>query len=118
MADSIDHRIYLDLANEAVRDYGELPGDFPQKMARRFKRKFHTSLDTATILNLAGHFKKIYGFGSSIIRNFITTKGVYASLEDIRFDDFMKALAGQYPEEDPATLKTICDWLVYYEYLR
>ena len=118
MAASIDPQVRLDLANETVRHYGGIKQDFPQKMARRLKRKFHNNLDAVTILTLATYFKEIYGFGASIIRNFITTKGEYSSLGDIKLDDFVTALANKYPDEDREIIKAICDWLIYYEYLR
>ena len=118
MATSIDHQIRLDVANETVRNYGEIKLDFPQKMAKQLKRKFHANLDPATISTLANYFKEIYEFGASIIRSFITTKGEYASLGDIKLDEFVTALAEKYPDEDKAIIKAICDWLIYYEYLR
>ncbi len=97
----------------------ELQPDFPQKMAKRLKRKFHADLDVAVISALADHFKEIYKFGSSILYNFITpAKGGYASLENVKIDSLIAALFEQYPDEDKAILKIISDWLVYYEYLR
>ncbi len=118
MAASIDPQVRLDLANETVRNYGEIKPDFPQKMAKRLKRKFRATVDVTTILTLANHFKEIYGFGASIIRNFITTSGEYASLGDIRLDAFVTALTERYPDEDKEIIKTVGDWVIYYEYLR
>ena len=118
MAASIDPRVRFDLANETVRYYGEIKLDFPQKMARRLKRKFRANVDTATILMLAKYFKEIYEFGASTIRNFITPNGEYASLGNVKIDQFVTALAEKYPDEDHAIINAICDWLIYYEYLR
>jgi hypothetical protein len=118
VAASIDLQIRFDLANETVRHYGEIKPDFPQKMARRLKRKFHANLDPAVLLTLAKYFKEIYRFGSSVIKNFITTKGEYASLGDVKLDEFVTTLSEKYPDEDKAIIKAICDWLIYYEYLR
>ncbi|HEX2998395.1 MAG TPA: hypothetical protein VHP14_26450 [Anaerolineales bacterium] len=118
MAASIDPQVRLDLANETLRNYGEIKPDFPQKMARRLKRKFRCSLDAAEILSQAQYFKEIYKSGSSIIWNFIAPNGEYARLENIRLADFETALAEKYPDEDKAIIKTACDWLIYYEYLR
>jgi len=119
MATSVDHQIYFDLANETVRRYGEIQQDFPQKMAKRLKRRFHADLNVATILALANHFKEIYQFGASVFKDFITpTKGKYASSGDIKLDYFIAVLIGRYPEENKAILKTISDWVIYYEYLR
>ncbi len=119
MATSIDHRVRFDLANETARHYGELPQDFPQKMVKRLKRKFHTTVDAAIILTSANHFKEIYRFGSSILGNFITpVEAGYASLKNIKIDNFLTALLKQYPDEDQSIIKTIGDWVIYYEYLR
>ncbi len=119
MATSIDSQVRCDLAGETARHYGELERDFPQKMAKRLKRKFHTDLDIGTIAALANYFKKIYKFASSILHNFIMpAKEEYASLENVRIDDFIAAIVEQYPNEDRTIVKEIGDWVVYYEYLR
>ncbi len=119
MTTSIDPQIYSDLANETVRQYGELRQDFPQKMAKRLKRKFRAAVDVATILTLANRFKEIYGFGSSILKGFITpVEAGYASLKNVKIEDFLNALLERYPDEDRSIIKIIGDWVIYYEYLR
>jgi len=93
--------------------------DFPQKMAKRIRRKFRANLDIDTISTLANHFKQIYGYCSSILNNFISpVKGEYASLAHVKIDGYMTAIIAQYPDEDKTILKTIGDWAIYYEYLR
>ena len=119
METAIDPQVRWDLANETVRRYGEMSADFSHKMAKRIKRKFHTNLDVATILSLATHFKQIYEFGSSILSGYISpSENKYANLTDIKIDDFISAFRVQYPKEDKAIVKTISDWVIYYEYLR
>src|SRR5512138_298340 len=118
MAASIEPQVRLDLANETLRNYGEIKPDFPPKMVRRLKRKFRCSLDSAEILSQAQYFKEIYKSGASIIWNFITPNGEYARLANVRLEGFESALAEKYPDEDKAIIKAACDWLIYYEYLR
>lgn len=61
---------------------------------------------------------QVYKFGASILGNFITLKGEYACLENIRLADFETAMVEKYPNEDKAIIKAACNWLIYYEYLR
>ena len=119
METTIDLQVRADLANETVRHYGEVPQDFPERMAGRIKRKFHADLDIAAVSTLVNNFRGIYEFGSLILKDFILPlDGKHAIPADIQTDHFVSSLIAQYPDEDKAILETISRWVVYYEYLR
>lgn len=115
----MDKRILLDLANEVARKYGDLPPDFTDKMAKRYKRKFSVKVESQIILQFALHCKEIYEFGKSILREYIhASKGKYADSRDVDGKRFLDRLIEKFPEDDTDILNEISGWIVYYEYLR
>ena len=115
----MDKNILLDLANETVRRYGDLDPDFPEKMARRIKRKFSVKVETQIILEYIFHYKEIYGFAASILKEYLMhPKGKYADPRDVDVEKFLHRLSERYPDEDNEILEKISGWVVYYEYLR
>jgi hypothetical protein len=111
--------ILLDLANESVRRYGDLPPDFADKMAKRIRRKFSVKVESQNIFQFALHYKEIYEFGKSILRECIRpSNGRYADSSDVYGERFLNRLREKFPEDDTDILNKISGWIVYYEYLR
>jgi hypothetical protein len=115
----VEKTILLDLANETVRRYGDLAPDFPDKMAKRIKRKFSLKIETQRIAELAHHYKTIYDFAKSILKEYLgPTTGQYSDPKDIDSKNFLAKLVKEYPNDDHEILEKISDYVVYYEYLR
>ena len=104
--------ILLDLANEAVRRYGELPPDFAAKMAKRIRRKFSMKLEVQEVSELAFHYKEIYSYAKSIFREYLKPP------RDVDGEHFLDRLVQKFPEDDGDILSKISSWVIYYEYLR
>ncbi|MDP1624612.1 MAG: hypothetical protein Q8L64_02465 [bacterium] len=111
--------IFLDLATETLRKYGEIPSGFAEKMAKRIRRKFGVKVESDKIIELAFHYKAIYSFGKSILKDYLSPpKGNYASTEDVDTEKFLASLAKKYPDESLDVLQTVVGYVIYYEYLR
>jgi hypothetical protein len=93
--------------------------DFAEKMAKRIRRKFGVKVESEKITELAFHYKEIYSFGKSILKDYLSpTKGKYTSTEDIDIESFRDTLVKKFPDEELEVLQRAADYVVYYEYLR
>ena len=111
--------ILLDLANETVRRYGELPPDFADKMAKRIGRKFSMKVEVQEVSELGFHYKEIYSYAKSIFREYLKPpKDIYADPRDVDGEHFLDRLVQKFPEDDGDILSKISSWVIYYEYLR
>jgi len=115
----LDKQIIFDLANETGRHWDALPPDFPQKMAKRIRRKFKLKLDVETIARLADHNQSIYAFAAVALKDcLLPAKGPYASPADVDNQKYMELIQKQFPNDDKDILDLLAGWAVYYEYLR
>jgi len=115
----VDKNIALDLANETLREYGDLPPDFAEKMVKRIRRKFAVKIEQQDILEHALYYKEVYAFGKSIFKQFLGQQhGKYASSEDVDIEKLIAALVQKYPHDDLEILQNIVGALIYYEHLR
>ena len=57
------------IAREAARRYGPIEPDLPGKVRRNVKRGFGSDLSTEEVRTLLLHYKEIYAFAASILRN-------------------------------------------------
>jgi hypothetical protein len=111
--------ILLDIATESARRYGSLPPDFAEKMAKRIRRKFAVKIEPAKLNELALHYKEVYAFGKSILKDHLTPpKGIYADVGDVDLEKFLDNLLKNFPEDDSDILREIRNWIIYFEYLR
>ena len=115
----MDNNVFIDLATESLRKYGELPPDFAEKMAKRIRRKFRVKLKTEKINELAMHYKEIYTFGKSILQEHLSpSQGKYTSAADVDTERFLANLKKKYPDEIREIIQIAAGYVIYYEYLR
>jgi hypothetical protein len=117
----MEKNILLDLANETGRIYGNLPGDFANKMVKRIRRKFAVKVDAKQVDECALHYKEIYAFGASVFREYLKPKPpteIFAQPGDVDFKSFVARIKAKFPADDVDSLEGICGWVLYYEYLR
>lgn len=115
----MDNRVFIDLATETLRKYGELPPDFPEKMAKRIRRKFRVKLEPEKIRELVLHYKEIYAFGKSTLKEYLSPpKGKHISAADVDTERFLASLRTKYPDEFREIIQIAVGYVIYYEYLR
>ncbi len=89
----LEKDVLFDLANETVRNYGDIEPNFAQNMVRRIQRKFSVKVMPEEITEYALHYKEIYRFAKSVFRNYLKLpKRKYADPSDIDFENFCFAL--------------------------
>ena len=111
--------IRLDVANETARRYGETKPDFAKKMAARIRRKFAIQVAPEEIAGLALHYKQMYSFAASILKEHLRPSNTpYAETGNVDFENFLSRISKEFPEDDIDLLRAVCGWVVYYEYLR
>jgi hypothetical protein len=107
------------IAREAVRRYGAIEPRLPEKLQRNIRRNFKVTVPRETILRLAGQYKGVYDYGSSILGTFLRPRGGrYVDWVDVRIPEFLAALRQRFPKETRAILEMIGWYVVHYEYLR
>jgi hypothetical protein len=107
------------IAFEAVRRYGPLEPDLPQRLRRYIRRNTGVFVDRDVIASVLQLYKQVYGTAQKLLPRFRNAStGRYAEYEDIRVGEFLDALAAHYPDEPREQLQSAMDMCIYYDYLR
>jgi hypothetical protein len=115
----VDARVVGYLAREAVRRYGAIEPRLPEKLQRNVRRNFAVTIPREDVLSIVEHYKRVYGFGASILPRYLTpARGRYADPSDVRVPAFTLALRKRYPRERRAVLDLVAWYVVFYEYLK
>lgn len=106
------------IAREAARRYGPIEPDLPGKVRRNVKRGFGSDLSTEEVRTLLLHYKEIYAFAASILRN----NREYWEQDFVRSGDaawqrFVGLLVEKYHRERRAILDMVAKCASYYELL-
>jgi hypothetical protein len=115
----MDDVIYLDLADQIARNFGNVDAEIARKISGRMRRKFSVTVSREIIFSQALHFREIYQFASSILTECLKpSSDGYAHPDNVDAHKYMALLTEKFPQERNDILKTISGWVVYYEYLR
>lgn len=107
------------IAREAVRRYGDIEADLPDKLRRNIRRNFRVSVPREKILRLAEHYKGIYDYASSILASYLNPPaGKYVDWADVRIPALIAALRKRYPREPKYVIEMTVWYTVFYEYLK
>ena len=107
------------IAREAVRRYGDIEPRLAEKLQRNIRRNFAVTVPREDILRLAGHYKDVYAYASSILATFLhPQRGKYADPVDVRIPEFIAALRKRFPREPRTVIDMVAWYTVHYEYLR